>query len=69
MEGSPLGRNHDGGRHEALHHIPGDDYRRPAAHVPGRKVVGRGAELRSIGDSRKGRLGVRKHLERLTPHV
>jgi hypothetical protein len=57
MEGSPLGRNHDGGGHEALHHIPGDDYRRPAARVTGRKVAGRGAELLPDGDSRKCRNG------------
>ena len=31
-----MGRNHDGGGHEALHHIPGDDYRKArstCAHV------------------------------------
>jgi len=32
-----LGRTHDGGGHEALHHIPGDDYRRQAARVTGRQ--------------------------------
>ena len=26
-----------GAGHEALHHIPGDDYRRPAARVTGRQ--------------------------------
>ena len=69
MKGAPLGRDHDGsGGHEALHHIPGDDYRRPAARVTGRKVVGRGAELLPDGDSRKSRNGGAEAFERATPH-
>jgi hypothetical protein len=62
-----MGRSHDGGGHEALHHIPGDDYRRPAARVTGRRVAGRGAELCSIGDSRKSRNGVAEAFERAEP--
>jgi len=53
--GAPLGRTHDGGGHEALHHIPGDGYRRPAARVIRPQVVGRGAE--QVQSAKAARIG------------
>ena len=58
-----MGRTHDGGGHEALHHIPGDDYRRQAARVIRPPVVGRGAELFQSARAARIGLGVRMLLD------
>ena len=58
-----MGRNHDGGGHEALHHIRAMITGRPAARVPGRKAVGRGAEFRQSATAASVGSGVRRLLE------
>jgi len=61
MEGSPLGRTHDGGGHEALHHIPGEPLpQAPAAPVTGRRGGTRcGASFPPSASEQESRLGVR----------